>query len=464
MSEDTLASVLRSVMRLRSPGEATELACAIALCDECGRAQATQKRNAVGLAALKMYTLDYPCVYADLNAAMRANDASAIAPYGQYVRTMLEAMLVSPRFEGATVYRGIRLDMRAACTKGATLVWPEFASCTSSIETQETFLGPTGDRTLFVLTVTQGRARSIADVSMIGGESEVLLPPNTRITVESAYRAGSGLLLVNATEMPTECMLGALEIVDRARRAHRARKVAECRAKVRAREEAQIERQAAEAEHRAMVRAREDAQRLAASAHAAEKRAAERRAKVEIERRAMDEAADAERLAMVREWEEAQIERQAAEAEHRAMVRAREEAQRLAASAHAAEKRAAERRAKVEIERRAMDEAAEAEHRAMVRAREAQRMEAAEAEHRAMVRAREEAQRMEAQRTEAAEAARRAQVRAREEAQRMEAAEAERRAQFRARAEAQRMEAAEAERRAQVRAREEALEAAVVQC
>ena len=392
MSEDTLASVLRSVMRLRSPGEATELACAIALCDECGRAQATKKRNAVGLAALKMYTLDYPCVYADLNAAMRANDASAIAPYGQYVRTMLEAMLVSPRFEGATVYRGIRLDMRAACTKGATLVWPEFASCTSSIETQETFLGPTGDRTLFVLTLTQGRARSIADVSMIGGESEVLLPPNTRITVESAYRAGSGLLLVNATEMPTECMLGALEIVDR------------------------IERQAAEAEHRA----REEAQRLAASAHAAEKRAAGRRAKVEIERRAMDEAADAERLAMVRVREEAQR-MEAADAEHRAMVRAREEAQRM----------------------------------------EAQRTEAAEAERRAQVRARAEAQRM-----EAAEAAHRAQVRARAEAQRMEAAEAERRAQFRARAEAQRMEAAEAERRAQVRAREEAqrMEAAVVQC
>ena len=63
-------------------------------------------------------------------------------------------MLVSPRFEGPTVYRGIPLDMRAVCTKGATLVWPEFASCTSSIETQETFLGPHGDRTLFVLTLT----------------------------------------------------------------------------------------------------------------------------------------------------------------------------------------------------------------------------------------------------------------------------------------------------------------------
>ena len=219
MNEETLASVLGDVVRLRSAREAKELSCAIEICDECGRAQAKGPRKAVGLAALKMYTFVQPCVYLELNAAMRNNDWAAIEPYGRYVRTMAEAMLVSPRFEGSTVYRGIPLDMRAVCTKGATLVWPEFASCTSSIETQETFLGTHGDRTLFVVTLTQGRARSIAEISMMPGESEVLLPPNTRVTVESAYRAGNGLLLVTAVEIQTECMLVALEVAEADRRA-----------------------------------------------------------------------------------------------------------------------------------------------------------------------------------------------------------------------------------------------------
>lgn len=191
----TLASVLEVVARRRS-----ELACAIALCDECGRAEASGAHSAVGLAALKMYTLEEPGVYAEVNAAMRSNDAAALEPYGPYVRTMLEAMLACPRFDGPTVYRGVRLDMRAACRKGETLVWREFASCTSAIETQEVVLGRTGDRTLFVVTLTQGRARSIADVSMMPGEGEVLLPPGTRATVDSVYNAGNGLLVVSVTE------------------------------------------------------------------------------------------------------------------------------------------------------------------------------------------------------------------------------------------------------------------------
>lgn len=282
MNEETLASVLSGVVRRRAPHEAKDLTCAIAICDECGRAQAKGRRKAVGLAALKMYTSEYPCVYVELNAAMRNNDAAAIEPYGRYVRTMVEAMLVSPRFEGSTVYRGIKLDMRAACKKGSTLVWPEFASCTSSIETQETFLGPTGDRTLFVLTLTQGRARSIADVSMIPGESEVLLPPNTRVTVESTYCAGNGLLLVNASEMPTECILAALEI-------------AEAAEAVEAAEAAEAERKEAERKEAA----RKEAERKAAERKAAERKAAERK---ETERKAAERKA-AERKAAERSEE-----------------------------------------------------------------------------------------------------------------------------------------------------------------
>ena len=111
-----------------------------------------------------------------------------------------------------------------------------------------------------MLTLTQGRARSIADVSMIPGESEVLLPPNTRVTVESTYCAGNGLLLVNASEMQTECMLAALEIAEAAEAAEAAQAQAQAKA------------EAAEA-------ARKAAERKAAERKEAERKAAERKAK-----------------------------------------------------------------------------------------------------------------------------------------------------------------------------------------
>jgi hypothetical protein len=219
----TLASVLEVVARGRA-----ELACAIAVCDECGRAEASAARSAVGLAALKMYTLEEPGVYAEVNDAMRSNDAAALEPYGPFVCTMLEAMLACPRFEGPTVFRGVRLDLRAACRKGETLVWREFASCTSAIETQEVVLGRTGDRTLFVVTLTQGRARSIADVSMMPGEGEVLLPPGTRATVDSVYNAGNGLLIVSVTEARAEEPAEPAEAAEAAQAA-KAAKAAEAR-------------------------------------------------------------------------------------------------------------------------------------------------------------------------------------------------------------------------------------------
>jgi hypothetical protein len=282
MSEETLASVLSGVVRLHAanaPHEANALTCAIAICDSCGRTQAKGRRTAVGLAALKMYTFEYPCVYAELNAAMRDNDTVALAPYGRYVSTMVEALLVSPRFEGVTVYRGIKLDMRNVCTKGAKLVWPEFASCASSIAAQQTFLGPIGDRTLFILTLTQGRARSIVDVSMVEGESEVLLPPNTRVTVESTYCAGNGLLIVNASEMPTECILVALEAAEAAE----AEEAADSERKARAVEE----RSEAERKARA-VEERSEAERKARAVE--ERSEAERKAKADADSDRMDTA------------------------------------------------------------------------------------------------------------------------------------------------------------------------------
>jgi hypothetical protein len=105
---------------------------------------------------------------------------------------------------------------------------------------------------------------------MIPGESEVLLPPNTRITVESTYCAGNGLLLVNASEVPTECMLAALEIAEAAEaaEAEQAKAQADAARKAAARKEALEAYRKAKAE--AVLKEAADAERKAKSNEAAD--------------------------------------------------------------------------------------------------------------------------------------------------------------------------------------------------
>jgi hypothetical protein len=47
------------------------------------------------------------------------------------------------------------------------------------------FLGKAGSRTIFNIELTSGRARGVAGLSMIPSEAEVILPPNSRVTVVS---------------------------------------------------------------------------------------------------------------------------------------------------------------------------------------------------------------------------------------------------------------------------------------
>jgi hypothetical protein len=116
---------------------------------------------------------------------------------------LMHAMREAPAFEGPTVYRGVREDLRSTYKKGRTVTWHGFSSCTSSLEVlqSEQFCGASGQRTICIIALTQGRARWIADVSMVETEDEVLLPPNTRVRVDSTLDAGNGLVLVSLTEL-----------------------------------------------------------------------------------------------------------------------------------------------------------------------------------------------------------------------------------------------------------------------
>ena len=216
----TLAVALARVVEMCAEAtcaiSATELAVAIAVCDASGadaavysdRVRSRGARTPGGIAALQMYTLEFrgPSVFAALNEALRSKVRAKCAPFRRYIWMLMHAMREAPAFEGPTVYRGVREDredLRPTYKKGRTVTWHGFSSCTSSLEVlqSEQFCGASEQRTLFIIALTQGRARWIADVSMVETEDEVLLPPNTRVRVDSTLDAGNGLVLVGLTEL-----------------------------------------------------------------------------------------------------------------------------------------------------------------------------------------------------------------------------------------------------------------------
>ena len=211
----TLAVALARVAALCAEGDcaisATELAVSIAVCDASGADTSLYSdrvrgsRTAGGIAALQMYTLEFrgTSVFAALNEALRSKVRARCAPFRRYIWMLMHAMREAPAFDGATIFRGVREDLRATYKKGRTVTWSGFSSCTSSLEVlqNEQFCGASEERTIFIIALTQGRARSIADVSMVETEDEVLLPPNTRVLVDSTLDAGGGLVLVSLTEL-----------------------------------------------------------------------------------------------------------------------------------------------------------------------------------------------------------------------------------------------------------------------
>ncbi|NDC43241.1 MAG: hypothetical protein EBZ77_17120, partial [Chitinophagia bacterium] len=215
--DETLAVALARVVAMCAENtcaiSATELAVAIAVCDASGadaavysdRVRGRGSRTPGGIAALQMYTLEFrgTSVFEALNEALRSKLRSKCAPFRRYIWMLMHAMREAPAFEGPTVYRGVREDLRSTYKKGRTVTWHGFSSCTSSLEVlqSEQFCGASGQRTICIIALTQGRARWIADVSMVETEDEVLLPPNTRVRVDSTLDAGNGLVLVSLTEL-----------------------------------------------------------------------------------------------------------------------------------------------------------------------------------------------------------------------------------------------------------------------
>jgi hypothetical protein len=142
-------------------------------------------------------------VYFALNKALRERKAS-VHPFKRwqgFLYFLMRALDKLPRFQG-TVYRGgagfDQAAVRREYTVGRPVQWAAFSSTTKDVAAAKRFVDKSVG-VLFKLRVVSGR--DIAAYSYFPKESEILLSPNTRLTVTSElYVDEDGFACMDLTE------------------------------------------------------------------------------------------------------------------------------------------------------------------------------------------------------------------------------------------------------------------------
>jgi len=121
---------------------------------------------------------------------------------------MLLARAKRPKFTGV-VWRGVKgVDLRSQYTKDKEFYWWAFSSTTKALETltNPMFLGKSGVRTVFNITVTGGvDIERYSDITP--SEAEVLLYPGTKFRVVGSMDMGSSLFMVQLQQVDTPVAL-----------------------------------------------------------------------------------------------------------------------------------------------------------------------------------------------------------------------------------------------------------------
>ncbi|CAF1145477.1 unnamed protein product [Rotaria sordida] len=145
-------------------------------------------------ASIMLYTMGWKpldkCLYIVLNDTLRSPDRQQkLEPWYLFLRLFLNALFRLPSLP-KTAYRGVKLDLSQRYIKGETIAWWGFSSCTTAVGVlnSKSFLGTTGDRTMFTLQCQS--ARDIRKYSYFPAEDEVLLMAGTQFKVVSCLNQG----------------------------------------------------------------------------------------------------------------------------------------------------------------------------------------------------------------------------------------------------------------------------------
>ena len=139
-----------------------------------------------------------------LNKLLWQENMSLLDPFMDYLWLLMHGLSKCPRLTIPLVYRGVRNGVGSTYNVDDVITWCSFSSCTTRAKALEndTFLGMSGERTEFHITLTTNRARSIRHLSVMPDEEEILLPPNTRLRVMGRADRGHGLWVVQLVEEP----------------------------------------------------------------------------------------------------------------------------------------------------------------------------------------------------------------------------------------------------------------------
>ena len=123
--------------------------------------------------------------YRALNRLLREENNQFLQSFTDYLWLLMHGLKKCPGPKVPLVYRGIRRGAHEGYKVGSIVTWCSFSSCTTRLEALENreFVGVSGERTEFHITLTTNRARSIGHLSVMPEEDEILLPPNTRLLV-----------------------------------------------------------------------------------------------------------------------------------------------------------------------------------------------------------------------------------------------------------------------------------------
>lgn len=148
-----------------------------------------------------------PPVYKTMNERCYVPDRKVVMPFVHFMYGLIHALAALPPLTSQmVVWRGVRgLDLRKFYPNGATVVWWGCGICTTSLELlerEEQFCGTSGLRTIFnIQLLPNTRARSIAHMSLVPSESEILIPFGTTLEVlSSADISSDGLCLIQLKE------------------------------------------------------------------------------------------------------------------------------------------------------------------------------------------------------------------------------------------------------------------------
>ncbi|CAF3518557.1 unnamed protein product [Rotaria socialis] len=169
-------------------------------------------------ASIMLYTMGWKprdkCLYVALNNALRSPDRQqSLEPWCLFLRLFLNALFRLPSLPKIT-YRGVKLDLSERYTKGKTIVWWGFSSCTTTIDVLKSavFLGTTGARTIFTLQCLS--ARDIQNHSYFPAENEVLLMAATQFKVMGCLNQGNLHIIQLEETTPPFPLLQPVPITD----------------------------------------------------------------------------------------------------------------------------------------------------------------------------------------------------------------------------------------------------------